>query len=126
MSKRNKSARSSELEQLEKYVEDLASLNESEKEKQKELQATAQQVVKYAEDLNKTVLELRSLHQDLKEAYSDTIYRLVLAAEYKDEDTGEHLVRMSRYSALIAEKMGLSAEDAENILYAAPMHDVGK
>jgi len=50
----------------------------------------------------------------------------VLAAEYKDEDTGDHIVRMSRYSALIAEKLGLPAEEVQNILYAAPMHDVGK
>jgi putative two-component system response regulator len=42
--------------------------------------------VKFADDLNKTILELKAAHQELQEAYLDTIHRLVLAAEYKDED----------------------------------------
>jgi putative two-component system response regulator len=55
--------------------------------------------------LNKTILELKATHKELQEAYLDTIYRLVLAAEYRDEDTGDHIVRMSRYCALIAENI---------------------
>ena len=105
--------------QLQKYAEDLAKVYQSEREKSKELEAANQQLLKYADDLNKTVLEL-------KEAYLDTIHRLALAAEYKDEDTGEHIIRMSRYCALIAEKLGLPAEEVKNILYASPMHDIGK
>ena len=49
-----------------------------------------------------------------------------MAAEYKDEDTGDHILRMSRYSALIAEKMNLSDAMVKSILFAAPMHDIGK
>jgi len=75
---------------------------------------------------SKTHLELKSAHTDLKAAYLDTINRLVLAAEYKDEDTADHIVRMSRYSALLAEKSGLAIDQVQNILYAAPMHDIGK
>lgn len=105
--------------QLEKYAHDLAEIYKSEKQKRKDLQAANEQLVKFADDLNKTVKELQG-------AYIDTIHRLVLAAEYKDEDTGAHIVRMSYYSALIAEKLGLQAKDVQNILYAAPMHDVGK
>jgi HD-GYP domain-containing protein (c-di-GMP phosphodiesterase class II) len=66
------------------------------------------------------------LTQELKEAYLDTIFRLSVAAEYKDDDTAAHINRMSRYSALIAESMGLSAEEVEKIRYASPMHDIGK
>lgn len=105
--------------QLEKYAQDLAEIYKTEKQKRKELQAANEQLVKFADDLNKTVKELQ-------EAYLDTINRLVVAAEYKDEDTGDHIVRMSGYSALIAEKLGLSAKVVKDILYAAPMHDVGK
>ena len=94
-----------EVDQLIKYAHDLVKVYESEKGKRKDLEAA---------------------HQELQEAYLDTINRLVLAAEYKDEDTGDHIVRMARYSALIAEKLGLPARDVQNILYAAPMHDVGK
>jgi len=119
MEKNKSSVGSSDLDQLKKYADDLSKVYQSEKEKRKELQTANKQLVKFADDLNKTVKELQ-------EAYLDTINRLVLAAEYKDEDTGDHIVRMSRYSALIAEKMGLSRKDAQDILYAAPMHDVGK
>ncbi|MFW6333712.1 MAG: HD domain-containing phosphohydrolase [Desulfosalsimonas sp.] len=64
--------------------------------------------------------------QELDYAYLDTINRLVSAAEYKDEETGDHILRMSRYCTLIAEKLGLSDEMVKLIRYASPMHDIGK
>ncbi len=66
------------------------------------------------------------LTQELKEAYLDTIFRLSVAAEYKDDDTAVHIHRMSRYSAILAEGLGLSAAEVESIRYASPMHDIGK
>lgn len=66
------------------------------------------------------------LTEDLKKAYLDTIFRLAIAAEYRDDDTAEHLHRMSNYSAIIARNYGLDDHFVENILYASPMHDVGK
>ena len=66
------------------------------------------------------------LTQELKEAYLDTIFRLSIAAEYKDDDTAVHIHRMSRYSAILAEGLGLSAAEVESIRYASPMHDIGK
>jgi putative two-component system response regulator len=114
------------VDQLRKYADDLVRVYQSEKEKRNELQVANQQLVKFADDLNRTVLKLKSAHQRLREAYIDTIHRLVLAAEYKDEDTGDHIVRMSRYSALITEKLGLPSDEIQNIVYASPMHDVGK
>ncbi len=113
-------------DQLEKYADDLNTVYQSEKQKRKELQTGKEQLVKFADDLNKTILELKAAHQELRGSYLDTIHHLVLAAEYKDEDTGAHIVRMSRYSALIAAKLGLPGEEVQNIQYAAPMHDVGK
>ena len=117
---------SSNSDQLQKYAQDLAEVYNSEKEKRKELQMSDQQLVKYADDLNKTILELKTANQELQESYIDTIHRLALAAEYKDEDTGDHIIRMGRYSALIAEKLDLPSKEVQNILYASPMHDVGK
>ncbi len=68
-----------------------------------------------------------SFHSEkLQTAYRDTLHRLVVAAEYRDEDTGGHIIRMSRYCTLIAEKLGLSSTDVQSIKYATPMHDVGK
>jgi len=71
-------------------------------------------------------VERERAHRELKDAYIDTISRLGLAAEYKDEDTGDHIVRMSRYSALLGEVLGLPAQQVQTLFYAAPMHDIGK
>jgi putative two-component system response regulator len=70
--------------------------------------------------------ELRRAVKKIKLASLDTIHRLSRAAEYKDEDTGAHIKRMSQYSAVIARRMGLGDREVETILYASPMHDVGK
>ncbi len=113
-------------EQLIKYAEDLAKVYKTAKQNQKDFEAANRQLTKYANDLNKTVSELKATYRELQEAYLDTIHRLVLAAEYKDEDTGDHIVRMSRYSALLAEKLRLPPDEVKSIRYAAPMHDVGK
>ena len=48
------------------------------------------------------------------------------AAEFRDNETGAHIQRMSRYSALLAKSLGFSEEETELILYASAMHDVGK
>lgn len=66
------------------------------------------------------------LKENIKRAYLETIYRLSVAAEYKDTDTGTHIKRMSKYSELIAKKLGFSDEFCELILYASPLHDIGK
>ncbi len=70
--------------------------------------------------------ELKHAFEKIKTASLDTIYRLSMASEYKDEDTGAHIKRMSRYSAGVARRMGLNESTIETILYAAPMHDLGK
>ena len=64
--------------------------------------------------------------QRLKGASLEVIWRLTAASEYRDNETGEHIKRMSHYSAAIAEKMGLKKKTIETLLYAAPMHDIGK
>ena len=56
----------------------------------------------------------------------EVIFRLSRAAEYGDPETGHHIMRMARFSRLIARGLGLSAEDQDLIFRAAPMHDVGK
>jgi putative two-component system response regulator len=56
----------------------------------------------------------------------EAIYGLSRASEFRDEDTGAHLRRMSHYSAAVARRMDLPMRTIEAILYASPMHDVGK
>jgi len=77
-------------------------------------------------EVAKRTKELRKAFEKIKSASLETIYRLTRAAEHKDEDTGAHVRRMSNYSAIIARTMGLTEETVGFILYAAPMHDIGK
>jgi two-component system response regulator RpfG len=56
----------------------------------------------------------------------ETLLRLAKAGEYRDEETGNHVVRMAKYSRQIAEALGLSETECDEIEYAAPMHDIGK
>jgi putative two-component system response regulator len=69
---------------------------------------------------------LAKAHEKLRGASLETIFRLSRAAEFKDEDTGAHIISMSRISARLAVKLGLSSQTVESILYASPMHDIGK
>ena len=71
----------------------------------------------------------QELHQalaDTKTASLEIIRRLSSASECKDEATGQHICRMSHYAAAVAKQMGLDSAKVELILYAAPMHDLGK
>jgi putative two-component system response regulator len=56
----------------------------------------------------------------------EVVLRLGRAAEYRDNETGLHIIRMSQYSALLAKSLGWSDENCELMLHASPMHDVGK
>jgi len=56
----------------------------------------------------------------------ETLLRLAKAGEYRDEETGYHVVRMAKYSRLIGEALGLGEKECDEIEYAAPMHDIGK
>lgn len=64
--------------------------------------------------------------QELKKTRLQVIQRLGRAAEYRDNETGLHILRMSHFSQVIALAYGLSPKRAEDLLHAAPMHDIGK
>ena len=77
-------------------------------------------------EVAKRTEQLQQAFEKIKTASLDTIYRLSRAAEYKDQETGAHILRMSHYAVVVAQQMGLDEKTMESILYAAPMHDVGK
>ena len=81
------------------------------------------QLSNYRSSLEKTVVRKTA---QLKNASLEIIWRLTAASEYRDNETGAHIKRMSHYSAAIARKMGLAPKTIETILYAAPLHDIGK
>ncbi|MCW4332108.1 MAG: response regulator [Candidatus Thiodiazotropha endolucinida] len=70
--------------------------------------------------------EIRKTTQELHDREQETLMRLAKAGEYRDEDTGNHILRISRYSKLIAHRLGLSHERCDLIAQSAPMHDIGK
>jgi putative two-component system response regulator len=63
---------------------------------------------------------------ELKRTRLEIVQRLGLAAEYKDNETGLHVIRMSHYARILGLATGMSEAEADDLLHAAPMHDVGK
>jgi putative two-component system response regulator len=92
----------------------------------------------------RNLLEMRMLHRDLarhaadleggvrertrhlEQARLEVLQRLALAAEYRDDDTGEHTLRVARTSARLARVLGLPSKEVGEIALAAPLHDIGK
>ena len=64
--------------------------------------------------------------EELKSTRLQIIQKLGRAAEYKDNETGLHVIRMSHYSRILALAYGFSEAYADDLLNAAPMHDIGK
>ena len=63
---------------------------------------------------------------EIHERELETLAKLAKAGEFRDETTGNHLMRMAKYSALIGAHLGLGAETVHVLEVAAPMHDIGK
>lgn len=93
-------------------VRNMLSLNASRKK-------LADKAVWLADEVRKATAVIRAQEQEL-------LFRMSRAAEFRDPETGAHILRMSHYSRLIAAALGLSVAEQTLILQAAPMHDVGK
>ncbi|MEW6109302.1 MAG: HD domain-containing phosphohydrolase [Nitrospirota bacterium] len=78
------------------------------------------------QELSRSNMQLQKSKDKIKEGYIDSIHRLTIVAEYKDEDTASHIKRISYYCSLLAKQIGWSEEKAESVFYASPMHDIGK
>jgi len=74
-------------------------------------------------DLEVTV---RTRTAEIAETRLEVVRRLGRASEYRDNETGLHIIRMSKYSALLARQYGLSPHECDLVLHASPMHDIGK
>ncbi len=64
--------------------------------------------------------------REIRARERETLYHLARVGEFRDSDTGNHLIRMARYSRLIAEAVGLDRDETDTIELAAPLHDIGK
>jgi HD-GYP domain-containing protein (c-di-GMP phosphodiesterase class II)/methylmalonyl-CoA mutase cobalamin-binding subunit len=78
------------------------------------------------EEVDGRTSELKRALSELEIAQAETVRRLSMAVEFRDEDTGAHIERIGRFSTLLAEHIGMDSEFCERLGHAAPLHDVGK
>jgi PAS domain S-box-containing protein len=68
----------------------------------------------------------KELEEELRRSREETIHRLARAAEFRNQETGQHVDRVSRYCWLVAERLGLDEGHSELLRLASPLHDIGK
>jgi putative two-component system response regulator len=115
------------VKEFEDFLKQHNELLEAEVTKRTEqLRRTVHDLVISNKNLDESIKNLVESRNKIKEGYIDSIQRLTVVAEYKDEDTAFHIKRVSYYCSFMAKNLGWSEEDAETIFYASPMHDIGK
>jgi putative two-component system response regulator len=77
----------------------------------------------YSEELERQV---RRRTAELLASRTELVHCLARIAEYRDNETGRHVIRVGQYSGLLARQLGLNEETVELIEHAAPLHDIGK
>ncbi len=88
--------------------------------------AAANQMEKIISDLGRMYQERNEALQEVARAHHEALFRLAMAAEYKDDDTGVHIVRIGFLAEALALFLGQSKEYGLLLRKAAPMHDIGK
>ena len=98
-----------------------------------ELKVKIRNLVRLAEAMQKVddhvaclAREVEAATRSLLAREEEMIFRLSKAVEYRDNDTGDHTVRVARYSKLICEELGLPPDECRAIYLASPLHDLGK
>ncbi|KWT91960.1 response regulator [Candidatus Magnetominusculus xianensis] len=84
----------------------------------------------YKRQLEQDVLaktkELRDAFGKITELSNEMMFRLIKASEYKDQETGTHILRVKQYSVVLAEELDLPRGFVDKIAFVSPLHDVGK
>jgi len=88
--------------------------------------AAAQQMETIVRDLRRMYQERNEALQEVARAHHEALFLLALAAEYKDDDTGVHIVRIGFLAEALALRLGCGRDWSQLLRKAAPMHDVGK
>lgn len=89
-------------------------------------QQLEREVQKRTKQIRAALRELKKSKDELKASYMETIHTLTTVAEYRDEETASHIRRIGHYCKIVAKELGWSEEDQETILFASPLHDIGK
>lgn len=84
------------------------------------------QMERMLSDLGRVYRERNAAWKDLEQAHLETLLRLAVAAELRDDDTGIHIVRLGFLAEALGRHLGMRASDARALRLAAPMHDIGK
>ena len=115
--------------QLFRYAQDIQKLFAERDEavkNEKEGNAAYKQLERFKHDFMMLLEQKEKSYQALESSHLDTIRRLAIAAEFKDNDTGKHIIRMSRFSSMIARAYGQDEKYCNLLEQASPMHDIGK
>jgi putative two-component system response regulator len=115
-----------DLVELKVRAASLLRMKEAQDTIREEREMLEEMVEKRTADLRRALSETVEAQRKTHQAHLDTIQRLALAAEYKDQGTAMHLHRMQRYCKLLSQGIRLPPGEIEMIFHAAPMHDVGK
>ncbi|MFT5207471.1 MAG: putative two-component system response regulator [Candidatus Omnitrophota bacterium] len=81
---------------------------------------------KESAELTKAYEDLRLAHEGIKESHMAIVLKLAIVAEYRDEGTGNHIIRISDYGCEVCKGLGMSEDEIEVYRFASPMHDIGK
>jgi methanogenic corrinoid protein MtbC1 len=90
------------------------------------LRLGASRRVRLEQEIEDRSSELRRALSELEIAQAETVRRLSMAVEFRDEDTGAHIERIGRFSTLLAERVDMETDFCGRLSHAAPLHDVGK
>jgi HD-GYP domain-containing protein (c-di-GMP phosphodiesterase class II)/methanogenic corrinoid protein MtbC1 len=82
--------------------------------------------VALSREIEGSAAKLKGALSELEIAQAETVRRLSMAVEFRDEGTGAHIERIGRFSTMLAEQIGMDQEFCERLSHAAPLHDVGK
>ena len=111
---------------LASYVRELKRFLELQRRTNEELAVANRQLKAEMQILKVSTVAQSRRSQELEDAYFDTVVRLTKASEYRDPESGAHVVRMSHYAEALSLHLDLGPDYASLIHAAAAMHDVGK
>jgi len=112
--------------QLHLYARDFRKLLSAERSKSDQLRASNRQLERYAHDLQAAFIREQARCRELEKSHRDTLLRLLRAARFKDDETAAHLRRIQHLCRALAVHLGWTAEHAQQLMDASPMHDIGK
>ena len=88
--------------------------------------AALAQMEQFVHDFGRMYRERNELLKEVTRAHHETLLRLAMAAEFKDDDTGSHIIRIGYLAEALALRLGCAPDFASLLRKAAPMHDIGK